>query len=47
MGGKVVVEEELSTHDEEGKVVCAPDKEKESCAVVEAATGPCNLMLVV
>lgn len=37
--GEVVVQEELTAHDEEGEIVRSPDEEEETGAVVEAAAG--------
>ena len=39
MGGQVVVEEELTAHDEEGDVVGGPGQEEEAGAVVETVAG--------
>ena len=42
MGGKVVVEEELSTHKVEGEVMGGPAEEEEAGAVVKAGAGSCS-----
>lgn len=39
MGWKVVMQEELATHDEERNVVSGPSQEKEAGAVVQARAG--------
>ena len=42
MGGEVVVEEKLTAHEIEGKVVGCPAEEEEACAVVKA--GACSFI---
>ena len=41
MGGKIVVEEELSAHEVEGEVMGGPAEEEEAGAVVQAGAGSC------
>ena len=41
MCGKIVVQEELAAHDEEGNVVGCPDEEEETCAVVKTRACTC------
>ena len=42
MGGKVVVEEELTAHEVEGEVMGGPAEEEEAGAVIEAGAGSCS-----
>jgi hypothetical protein len=41
MGGEVMVQEELATHDVEGEVVGCPGNEEESGGVVKAGSRAC------